>query len=456
MLTHSRFRIVDNAVGWMVFFIASIVYCSTAEPSASLWDCSEFIISAYKLEVGHPPGAPFYMLVANLFSQLASSPTEVARMVNILSALLSAGCVLFLFWSISHLMRRLLHEEQMGWGTLFTIEGAALVGSLAFCFSDSFWYSAVEAEVYAFSSFLTALVFWLMLKWEDEAELTTCNRWILLICYLIGISIGVHLLTLLCIPSMVLIYYFRRTAKTSVWGIVRALLIGFALLGGLLYGLVPGVLWLAERAELLAVNHLSLPFNSGLLCFLLLLICGIAWGLIVLRGKKRFFLQSIALVLVGFSCYGIILIRSAANTPMDENSPEDVFALKRYLNREQYGETPLLYGPTYKSRPKYERKGNLSVIKKKDGAMQYQKSETEGRYKEIGPKVNYVYEENQLFPRMHSLKHAKAYEQWMGGVKGPSVQENLRFFFSYQLYYMYIRYFLLLLSGKHKPTLPTC
>ena len=448
MLTHSRFRIVDNAVGWLVFFVASIVYSSTVEPSASLWDCSEFIISAYKLEVGHPPGAPFYMLVANLFSQLASSPTEVARMVNILSALLSAGCVLFLFWSISHLMRRLLHEEQMGWGTLFTIEGAALVGSLTFCFSDSFWYSAVEAEVYAFSSFLTALAFWLMLKWEDEAELTTCNRWILLICYLIGISIGVHLLTLLCIPSMVLIYYFRRTAKISAWGIVRALLIGFALLGGLLYGLVPGVLWLAERAELLAVNHLSLPFNSGLLCFLLLLICGIAWGLIVLRGKKRFFLQCIALVLVGFSCYGIILIRSAANTPMDENSPEDVFALKRYLNREQYGETPLLYGPTYKSRPQYERIGNLSVIKKKDGAMQYQKSETEGRYKEIGPKVNYVYEENQLFPRMHSLKHAKAYEQWMGGVKGPSVQENLRFFFSYQLYYMYIRYFLWNFVGR--------
>ncbi|MBQ5694202.1 MAG: DUF2723 domain-containing protein, partial [Bacteroidaceae bacterium] len=271
MLTHSRVRVVDNAMGWMVFFAASIVYCSTAEPSASLWDCSEFIISAYKLEVGHPPGAPFYMLVANLFGQLASSPAEVARMVNMLSALLSAGCVLFLFWSISHLMRLLFHVEQMNWSTLFTIEGAALVGSLAFCFSDSFWYSAVEAEVYAFSSFLTALVFWLMLKWE-EAEPGTGNRWILLICYLMGLSIGVHLLNLLCIPSMVLIYYFRRSEKTSAWGIIKALFIGFALLGGLLYGLVPGVLWLAERAELLAVNCLSLPFNSGLLAFIGLLL----------------------------------------------------------------------------------------------------------------------------------------------------------------------------------------
>ena len=440
MLTHSRFRVVDNVMGWIVFFAASIVYCSTAEPSASLWDCSEFIISAYKLEVGHPPGAPFYMLVANLFGQLASSPAEVAKMVNILSALLSAGCVLFLFWSISHLMRLLLHVEQMNWSTLFTIEGAALVGSLAFCFSDSFWYSAVEAEVYAFSSFLTALVFWLMLKWE-EAEPGTGNRWILLICYLMGLSIGVHLLNLLCIPSMVLIYYFRRSEKTSAWGIIKALFIGFALLGGLLYGLVPGVLWLAERAELLAVNCLSLPFNSGLLAFIGLLLIVIAWGLIVLKGKKRLFLKSVALILAGFSCYGIILIRSAANTPMDENSPEDVFALKRYLNREQYGETPLLYGPTYKSRPLYERKGNYSVIKKKEGAMQYQKSETDGKYKPVGRKEDYIYEKNQLFPRMHSVKHARAYEQWMGGVKDASVRENLRFFFSYQLYYMYIRYF---------------
>ena len=445
-----RFKLVDRIVGWLVFAIAATVYCLTVEPTASLWDCSEFIISAYKLEIGHPPGAPFFMLTANLFSQFASDPSQVAYMVNIMSALLSAGCIMLLFWTVSHLMRRLVcgYGEVERVQDLLLIEGSAMVGAFACMFSDSFWYSAVEAEVYAYSSFLTALVFWLMLKWEDEADSPDSNRWILLISYLIGLSIGVHLLNLLCIPAMVLVYYFRKTKKTTMWGVCKALVVSFILLGGVLYGLIPGVLWLAGRAELLAVNLLGLPFNSGLAGFILLLSVLIVWGLIRWHGTRRLVLSCVTLILVGFSCYGVILVRSSANPPMDENSPEDVFALKRYLNREQYGDNPLFYGPTYKAKPEYERKGDFMVAKRKEGETIYRKSDKTGRYMDVGKKIEYVYDQNMLFPRMHSSRHARAYEQWMGGVKGPTMKENIGFFVSYQLYYMYIRYFLWNFVGR--------
>ena len=445
-----RFKLIDRIVGWLVFAIAATVYCLTVEPTASLWDCSEFIISAYKLEIGHPPGAPFFMLTANLFSQFASDPSQVAYMVNIMSALLSAACIMFLFWTVSHLMRRLVcgYGEVERVQDLLLIEGSAMVGAFACMFSDSFWYSAVEAEVYAYSSFLTALVFWLILKWEDEADSPDSNRWILLISYLIGLSIGVHLLNLLCIPAMVLVYYFRKTKKTTMWGVCKALSVSFILLGGVLYGLIPGVLWLAGRAELLAVNLLGLPFNSGLAGFILLLSVLIVWGLWQLRGTGRLVLSCVTLILVGFSCYGVILARSSANPPMDENSPEDVFALKRYLNREQYEDNPLFYGPTYKAKPEYERKGDFMVAKRKEGETVYRKSEKTGRYMDVGKKIEYVYDQNMLFPRMHSSRHARAYEQWMGDVEGPTMKENIGFFVSYQLYYMYIRYFLWNFVGR--------
>ena len=445
-----RFKFVDRIVGWLVFAIAATVYCLTVEPTASLWDCSEFIISAYKLEIGHPPGAPFFMLTANLFSQFASDPSQVAYMVNIMSALLSAACIMLLFWTVSHLMRRLVcgYAEVERVQDLLMIEGSAMVGAFACMFSDSFWYSAVEAEVYAYSSFLTALVFWLILKWEDEADNPDSNRWILLISYLIGLSIGVHLLNLLCIPAMVLVYYFRKTKKTTMWGVCKALVVSFILLGGILYGLIPGVLWLAGRAELLAVNLLGLPFNSGLAGFILLLSILIVWGLIRWHGTRRLVLSCVTLILVGFSCYGVILVRSSANPPMDENSPEDVFALKRYLNREQYGDNPLFYGPTYKAKPEYEHKGDFMVAKRKEGETIYRKSGKTGRYMDVGKKIEYVYDQNMLFPRMHSSRHARAYEQWMGGLKGPTMKENIGFFVSYQLYYMYIRYFLWNFVGR--------
>ena len=449
-MQQNLFKLVDRIVGWLVFAIAATVYCLTVEPTASLWDCSEFIISAYKLEIGHPPGAPFFMLTANLFSQFASDPSQVAYMVNIMSALLSAACIMLLFWTVSHLMRRLVcgYGEVERVQDLILIEGSAMVGAFACMFSDSFWYSAVEAEVYAYSSFLTALVFWLILKWEDEADSPGSNRWILLISYLIGLSIGVHLLNLLCIPAMVLVYYFRKTKKTTMWGVCKALSVSFLLLGGVLYGLIPGVLWLAGRAELLAVNLLGLPFNSGLVGFILLLSVLIVWGLNRWHGTRRLVLSCVTLILIGFSCYGVILVRSSANPPMDENSPEDVFALKRYLNREQYEDNPLFYGPTYKAKPEYERKGDFMVAKRKEGETVYRKSEKTGRYMDVGKKIEYVYDQNMLFPRMHSSRHARAYELWMGGVKGPTMKENIGFFVSYQLYYMYIRYFLWNFVGR--------
>ena len=449
-MQQKRFRVIDSIMGWLVFAIATTVYCLTAEPTASLWDCSEFIISSYKLEIGHPPGAPFFMLTANLFTQFASDPSQVALMVNIMSALLSAGCVMFLYWTVSHLMRRLLcgYAVVERVQDIVLIEGAALVGALVCMFSDSFWYSAVEAEVYAYSSFLTALVFWMILKWEEEADGPGANRWLLLISYFIGLSIGVHLLNLLCIPAMVLVFYFRRTARATTWGICKALLISFALLGGVLYGLIPVVLWLAGLVELLAVNILSLPFNSGLVVFVFLLSLLIAWGMWRLQGTRRLVLCCVAMILVGFSCYAVILVRSAANPPMDENSPEDVFALKRYLNREQYEDHPLFYGPAYNAKPRYERKGNYMVAERKEGETIWSKSEELGKYVDEGNKIEYVYEDNMLFPRMHSARHAKAYEQWMGGVKGPTMKENIGFFVSYQLYFMYIRYFMWNFVGR--------
>lgn len=450
IMLQKQFKLIDCIMGWLVFGLAALVYCCTVEPTASLWDCPEFIASAYKLEVGHPPGAPFFMLTANLFTQFASEPSQVALMVNVMSALLSAGCVALLFLSVSHLMRRLLcgFAPVCSRRDTVLIEGAALVAALVCMSCDSFWYSAVEAEVYAYSSFFTALVFWLMLRWEEEADMEGAGRWIWLISYFIGLSIGVHLLNLLCIPAMVLIYYFRRTEHATRMGICKALACGFLLLGGVLYALVPGFLRLAEWAELLAVNCLGMPFNSGLAALAVVLALLSAYGLRRWNGVKRQVLSCVVLILAGFSSYAVILIRSSANPPMDENSPEDVFSLRRYLNREQYDDAPLFYGHTYMGKPKYVRQGDNMVPVRKETETVYEKSVETGRYEEAGKKWEYVYEDNMLFPRMHSRRHAGAYREWLGEAKVPTMKDNIRFFVSYQLYFMYIRYFLWNFVGR--------
>lgn len=436
-------------MGGLAFVVAAITYVLTIEPTASLWDCSEFITCGYKLEVGHPPGAPFFMLMANLFSQFASSASEVARMVNLLSALLSAGCIMLLFWTITHMVRRLLTvDAEYSRRQVLLVESCGGVGAFAYAWSDTFWFSAVEAEVYAFSSFLTALVFWLILKWEEEAERTDSDRWLVMIAYVIGLSIGVHLLNLLCIPPMVLLMYYRQCQRVTFWRTMGALALGAMLVALVLYGIIPGVVHVGGWLELLATNTLGLPYQTGLLAYVALLIFGlVVW---IRKTKSRWWHTTslcVMALLMGYSCYAVILVRSAANPPMDEDSPDNIFALKSYLGREQYGDKPLLYGPAYTSDVARERDGDYMVPRVKDMGPIYQRSSEEGvcRYEEVGRRRDYIYQQNMFIPRMHSARHAAAYEDWLGGVTKknglPSQWDNWRFFFSYQINHMYLRYF---------------
>ena len=380
MMQQTTFSKLNTWLAWLVFTIAAIVYGLTVEPTASLWDCPEFIACGYKLEIGHPPGAPFFMLAANLFSQLASDTSQVALMVNLLSALLSAGCIFFLFLTITHLARKLIAPigDVITMSQVISIETCGMVGALAYTFSDTFWFSAVEAEVYAFSSFLTALMFWLILKWDEQADSPQSDRWIILIAYITGLSIGVHLLCLLCLPAMSFVVYFRRTKHITWWGILKTFAAGVILLAIILYGIIPGVVKLGIFVVLLA----------GVLIYS------------YYKVKKRMLKLALAcllMVLAGYSSYGVILIRANANIPMCENAPSNLSRLGSYLNREQYGETP-------------------------------------------------------LFPRIYSERHAKAYEEWMGGIKKhdgvPTTGENLRFLMSYQVNFMYWRYFLWNFVGR--------
>ena len=395
-------------MAWLMFAIAAVVNGLTVEPTASLWDCPEFIACGYKLEIGHPPGAPFFMLAANLFSQFASSPSQVALMVNLLSALLSAGCIFFLFLTITHLVQKLMTPEQTAipMPQVITIEACGVVGTLAYAFSDTFWYSAVEAEVYAFSSFLMALMFWLILKWETQADEPGSDRWIILIAYITGLSIGVHLLCLLCLPAMSLVVYFRKARQITTFGMLKTLAAGCLLLGVILYGIIPGVVKLGAYVILLVAVLVYLYYKMQ-------------------RRRYKLSLACLLMILAGYSSYGVIFIRANANPPMCENAPGNVDALASYLNREQYGKTPLLYGQAYTSE------------------LDYEAYQCEGEYR---------FKENMAFPRMHSQRHAKAYEDWMGGVEKkdnlPTMKENLRFFLTYQVNFMYWRYFLWNFVGR--------
>ena len=524
-----RFRLVDNICGWVAFLIAAFVYCSTIEPTASFWDCPEFITTGYKLEIGHPPGAPFFMLTANLFSQFASDPTQVAKMVNTMSALLSATCILFLFWTISHLVRRLLISkwEDLNLAKLIAIEGSAMVGALIYTFSDTFWFSAVEGEVYAYSSAFTAVVFWLILKWEDHADEPHSDRWLVLIMYMTGLSIGVHLLNLLCVPAIVLVYYYRKFPNANLKGSLIALLVSVVLLAAVLYGVVPGIVTVGGWFELFFVNTLEMPFNTGLIIYIILLVATVVWAIYLTQTDKSEKLQNIAftasvamlgipfvgfgwkafftgvvilvalwfvlrikrekvalistrvknttllcmlMLMIGYSTYAVIVIRSTANPPMDQNSPEDIFTLGNYLSRTQYGKTPLLYGQAYTSQIKYKRNGDMLEPAIKKGAPIYNRKEKEtpdepDSYFVVRTDDDYEYAQNMLFPRIWDAAHAEAYESWMGGIEGrtvmydrgdgntmevkmPTMIENLRFFLSYQCNFMYWRYFMWNFAGR--------
>lgn len=521
----NKFRLLNNLFGWIAFAIAAVTYLLTMEPTASFWDCGEFISSAYKLDVGHPPGAPFFMLTGRFFSLFASDPTQVALMVNALSALASAFTILFLFWTITHLARKILikREEELSLARIVGILGAGMVGALAYTFSDTFWFSAVEGEVYAYSSLFTAVVFWAILKWEDVADRPGSDRWLIFIAYLMGISIGVHLLNLLAIPAIVLVYYFRNYSKVTTWGVVRAMLVAVVLLGAVLYGIIPGFVEIASLFELVFVNTFGLSYNSGLIAYIIVTLAILIWsavetttrsnylrmiisflavlaivgipffgnnyilGVLILAALAYLFVKfkskvdarwlntavmMITVILIGYSSYTVIVIRSAANPPMDQNSPDNVFALKYYLNREQYGDRPLFYGQAYNAPVELRIEGNTCIPVYKTGDPQYspEPRTSEGqkdRYIVTGNKMDYVMDDRfmMLFPRMYSSQphHVSAYKAW-GDVKGkrvrfdycgqqrteyvPTFTENLRFFFNYQLNFMYFRYFMWNFSGR--------
>ena len=511
-----KYQLTNNIVGWMVFAVSAIVLLLTIEPTASFWDCPEFITAAYKLEVGHPPGAPFFMLVGNFFTQFASDSAQVAKMVNAMSALCGAFTILFLFWTITHLARKIVlknEKDEPSIAQTIILMGCGVVGALACAFSDTFWYSAVESEVYAFSSLFTALVFWLILKWENVAEQPHSDRWIILIAYLMGLSIGVHLLNLLAIPALVLVYYFKKYPNANAKGALKALLVSFALILVLMYGLIPGFFAVAGQFELFFVNTLGMPFNTGLVIYCILIVALLIWGLyetlkekinmtrvkvsfasaVILMGlpllgglvlgiilsialiiflytKKNLSIRvlntsllCLLVILIGYSSYAVIVIRSSANPPMDQNSPEDVFSLASYMSREQYGERPLFYGQTFASDRKFDKEGK-SVVKK--GRAKWIRKEKENKnekdkYIISGYKESPEYENNMLLTRMYSMdsNHIGAYKYW-GGIKDkivggkavssptPSFIHNIRYLFSYQLNFMYWRYFMWNFSGR--------
>ena len=527
-----QYRLVDNVLGWVAFIIAAYTYCSTIEPTASFWDCPEFIDTGYKLQIGHPPGAPFFMLTANLFSHFVSDPSMVARMVNTMSALLSATTILFLFWTITHLTRKLVlnNWSELTTSKLIAIEASGMVGALIYTWSDTFWFSAVEGEVYAYSSAFTAIVFWLILKWEDHADEPHSDRWLVLIFYMTGLSIGVHLLNLLCLPAIVLVYCYRRFPNVEAKGSLVALMISFAIVAAVLYGVVPGIVTVGGWFELLFVNALGLPFNTGLVIYIALLVAAVLWaiyesyvdsnikrenvsfliafgligipfygygwsavliGIIVLgavgfalnykrtvnkRPKylvsarlKNTALLCMLMLMIGYSSYALIVIRSVANPPMDQNSPEDIFTLGTYLSRDQYGDRPLLYGQAYTSQVALKTDGNICKPEMSEGAPIYSRKEKKSKsekdsYFVVSHKNKYKYAQNMLFPRMYDQAHTQDYESWMGGVEGtevpydrcgeqmtvkmPSQIDNIRFFLSYQCNFMYWRYFMWNFAGR--------
>ena len=457
-MQQETFKKLNICVAWLVFAIAAIVYGLTVEPTASLWDCPEFIACGYKLEIGHPPGAPVFMLAANLFSQLASDPSQVAQMVNLLSALLSAGCIFFLFLTVTHLARKLIcpiSDGEMSIPQVITIEACGMVGALTYTFSDTFWFSAVEAEVYAFSSFLTALMFWLILIWESEMDKPGSTRWIVLIAYITGLSIGVHLLCLLCLPAMSFVVYFRRAKRVTWMGMLKALIAGGLLEAVILFGLIPGVVKLGGWFELLFTNVLGCPYNTGLICYILLLTGTLVIAYYKVRRRAvRLSLACLLMMLIGYSSYGVIIIRANAQMPMCENAPDNIFSLGSYLNREQYGKTPLFYGPAYCSEIDRVAEGEYLVPRQKEGKAVYRPvaDSTKQEYEVVRHDIEYQYKNNMYFPRMHSARHTKAYEDWMGGVEKkdgiPTTAENLRFFLSYQVNFMYWRYFLWNFVGR--------
>lgn len=452
------FKLINNISGWIVFTIATITYLLTIEPTASLWDCGEFIATSVGLQVGHPPGAPLFMIISRFFAMLTSDPTKHAMMVNAMSALASSFTILFLFWTISHFARKLIigKSKEGSISQTIAIIGASAIGALAYTFSDTFWFSAVEAEVYALSSLFTAVVFWAILKWENVADEAHANRWLVLIAYLVGLSIGVHLLNLLAIPAIVFIYYFKKYTPTRN-GIIKTAILSFLILGIVNFILIPYTIKVAGWFELIFVNGIGLPFNSGVIIYVLLIIIGLTWGIKYTFKHNKPILNTILtcfiMILIGYSSYSMVVIRSLANPPIDENSPDNVFALLSYIERDQYGQNPLVYGQYY----------NAPAVAPVNKEIYFQNKKT-GKYEKSTVLKDYKYDSRffTIFPRMHSSRsyHPQMYEMWVGKPDGkrinvdgetiikPSFIQNLKFFFNYQVKFMYWRYFMWNFAGR--------
>ncbi|MCM1482911.1 MAG: DUF2723 domain-containing protein [Muribaculaceae bacterium] len=528
-----KYNIINNSLGWLCFIIAAVSYLLTLEPTASFWDCPEFILQAFKLEVGHPPGNPIFMLAGRFFVNFAGGDvTKVALMVNAMSGLLSAGTILLLFWTITHLVKRLIVPDDasdISLTKMIVIFGSGICGALMYAWSDTFWFSAVEGEVYAFSSFCTALVFWLILKWENRADRPHSDKYLIFIAYIIGISIAVHLLNLLCIPAIVLVIYYKKWKNTTAKGSLIALAISFVIVALILYGLVPGFIEVSQYFELFCVNVLGMPFNVGVLIYAAILVAALIWtirtlykqdnpnairisfmvsvflsgipfigdnllipvlfmaalGVWLFMAKKlpvrilNLVAISILVIFAGYSSYALLLIRSSAHTPMNQNAPDNVFALSSYLNREQYGDRPLFYGETLNSSPVYtvNSDGTTSPVVSEGHALyarQVKDSPDEpDRYIMTGHKKEYemMPELNMVFPRIYSSAHATGYSDWIGGLRGkpveatqyvnpdgstyqrttrikPTMSENIAYLVTYQLNHMYWRYFMWNFAGR--------
>jgi len=445
-----QFKKINLLLGWFSFAIALIVYLLTLEPTVSLWDCGEFIASSYKLQVGHPPGAPLFMIIGRVFALFTSDQEKVAMMINAVSAFASAFTILFLFWSISHLLKKIIFSDpaKATRAELIVVLGGAFVGALTYTFSDSFWFSAVEGEVYATSSLFTAVVFWAILKWENVAEEPGANRWLILIAYLIGLSIGVHLLNLLAIPAIVLVYYFKKSPKVTRQGILKALAVSVLLLLSIMYGIIPGIVKLATVVEKFFTNTVGLHYNVGVVIYVFLLLGALIYGIYRTQFQKKnvlwnTILLAITVIIIGYSSYALIVIRSLAGPPMNENRPENVFALLSYLNREQYGDRPLILGHQYNAEVE-------DLVYKKPV---YTLNKEENRYEIAYYKPELVMRGSKvLLPRMYSRNgtHGQAYQEF-GTIKdpaNPTFLDNMEFLFRYQIGHMYLRYFMWNFAGR--------
>ncbi|QIL40058.1 DUF2723 domain-containing protein [Pedobacter sp. HDW13] len=431
---------VNNIVGWICFLIATITYVLTLEPSASFWDCGEFIASAFRMQVVHQPGAPLFLMIQRFFSIFATGDlTRIAYWMNVGSAVSSGATILFLFWTITALAKKTIVKagEELTSGKLISIMGAGAVGALAYTFSDSFWFSAVESEVYAQSSLFTAIVFWAILKWEAHADEPRADRWLLFIAYIMGLSIGIHLLNLLTIPALAFVYYFKRTDKATTGGIFKTLIVGILILAVIQYGIIQYLVSFGAYFDLFFVNTLGMGFGTGVLFFAILLIGALVWGIrYSIKHQKKLLnlgLISTVLIIFGYASFSMIIIRAKADPNLNNSAPKDAFSFLSYLNREQYGDRPLGYGPNYNS----ERTGVT------EGKTIWRKGKE--KYEVAGKKTDYEYNNNTLLPRMYSddPKHAQFYKEWMhlDDSKTPNLVDNVGFLASYQIGYMYMRYF---------------